>query len=386
MTIPLQYFKYAASFEDALGIEDFSPAFNIDELSLNETGYMDITSSMRKVELFPRILQAAVKKPASPPAEGDLPVHDVSTAAFVNEAISIILESFPENLANNGIFDEDWLNELIQGHPLIHDEIGDPLLILRRSAEPICHIDGTVIQNSSVIPQEQGLENSHSNSPPNWLKGLEYIKKDRLIPDHPRSLQYALPRFETVKQYRKLIAVPDKNPESILSDGSVILRTWQDSMELLPSFPHMPATICSKGFFRQGTPRAFGQSFRHISRINMMALIPELSLLVVASQDGQAALLTLTAVEVDFCEAPATSLRLEALLPPRQYNEQYLVGYDGPKPPLLGLAVSPIPKGVGIELEAGEHPDKWRLVMQSYDHTIWTYELSRDEKNNLNVF
>ncbi|KAJ8059196.1 hypothetical protein OCU04_012167 [Sclerotinia nivalis] len=261
---------------------------------------------------------------------------------------------------------------------------GTDTLSTNTGSELARHTNGTQIINSgdnSDNEQEQDGEIVRSNSPPNRLRGFSCFRKDHSSPKRRLALQPS----DFMKQVDD-IARSVVNPIPNLSDGAVILRTWKDSIELVPSFLHIPPTVCSSSLLSRGILRAFGESFRQISRTNMMALIPELSLVVVASQNGRAALLTLSAVDVISTTAPIPAFRIEALLPPQKFYDKYLDSHEGQNPPLLGMAVSPIQNGNGIKLEAGAYPRRWRLIMQSYDHTIWTYELSRDEGNNLRVF
>lgn len=246
------------------------------------------------------------------------------------------------------------------------------------------HTDGTQITNpedNSDNEQEQDEEIVRSNSPPNKIKGISCPKKDNSRPKRRLALQPS----DFMKQVDDL-SRSVVNPTSNLSDGAAVLRTWKDSIELVPSFSHMPPTVCSSNFFSRGALTGFGQTFHQISRTNMMALIPELSLVVVASQNGRAAILTLSKVGLISTPAFVPAFRVEALLPPEKFYEKYLKNDQREKSPLLGMAVSPIQNGSGIKLEAGAYPRRWRLIMQSYDHTIWTFELSRDGDNNLRVF
>ncbi|KAF7871850.1 hypothetical protein EAF04_003957 [Stromatinia cepivora] len=329
MTIPLRYFRHSQNFQDALGMEDLNYAWHKSIHNRPGTEYcMNVSSCLKRLEL--------------------------------------------EDGINGGT------------GTLFGDNIWDINLSRNTGSELTRHTNGTQIINSgdnSDNEQEQDGEIVRSNSPPNRLRGFSCFRKENSSPKRRLALQPS----DFMKQVDDL-ARSVVNPSSNLRDGAVILRTWKDSIELMPSFLHIPPTVCSSSFFSRGTLRAFGESFRHISRINMVALIPELSLVVVASQNGRAALLTLSTVDVISTAAPIPAFRIEALLPPQKFYEQYLTSHERQNPPLLGMAVSPIQNGNGIKLEAGEYPKRWRLIMQSYDHTIWTYELSRDEDNNLRVF
>ncbi|KAI9642277.1 hypothetical protein NHQ30_009079 [Ciborinia camelliae] len=409
MTIPMRYFRHSPNFQDALGMEDLKSVW--DDSVHNRPGSsrcLNITSSMRRVELFPRILQDSSEQSGNPPMPDNFEVDGVELDGdelnqLINEAVDRehryhLHDGYNPNHFERRLIvdeiDEMFNNDWSQGRPYdFMDRMDrDATLADRIPFEYIRHTYATRITNSESSDELEEEEYFRSDSPPNQLGGLSYFRKDHSEQNNQlkrsrRSVRPSRPnRFMKKVESLVLNSRRDDALFPMLSDGSTILRTWEDSIELVPSFNHIPPAVCSKGFFRQGTPRAFGQSFREIARINMMALIPELSLVVVASQNGQAALLTLTKVDINSSDIPVPTFRIEALLPPRKYGENYLIGYDGPKPPLLGLAVSPIQRGPGIELNAGESPKKWRLIMHSYDQTIWTYELSRDENDDLLVF
>ncbi|KAG4033427.1 hypothetical protein MFRU_005g04340 [Monilinia fructicola] len=376
MTIPLRYFKLSPNFQDALGIDDLEPV--LDKSLPNRKGItcINITSSMRRVDMYPRILQDAIEESPYPPMPDDLR----------------FLEAYLNLEANYSTNEMSGCQSFILASTRINLNLDDPLEgypeSRKRYAELIRHTDSSTITNSDYYGLKQDREDTDSDSPPSQLIGLDKLKRHDPIPFHLRTTPSA-PKFSGfVERVESLIAENSNSnsPLPILSNGDVILRSWQDSIELLPSSRVFPPSICSDKFFRRGFPTAFGRSFHHISRANMMALIPELSLVVVACQNGQAALLTLTAVSIPSYKAPVTTFRVEDILPPRKYETIYIIGHEGPKPPLLGMAVSPIQEGEGIKLNAGKHPKKWRLIMQDYDHTVWTYELSRDENNNLCIF
>ncbi|TGO07335.1 hypothetical protein BTUL_0291g00090 [Botrytis tulipae] len=239
-----------------------------------------------------------------------------------------------------------------------------------------------ILQNDEIILNSEdnsSHESMLSDSPPDQLGGLI-----RDMNPTPQTIRCTQP--SNFMKHMTDMAICHIDPTSHTSDEFVILRTWMDSIELVPSSIRMPATICTNCFEGHQTPSAFNETFHNITRINMMALIPELSLVVVASQIGRAALLTLSTVNIDSNSDPIPTFRIECLLPPGTKDTDIYSGYQGSNAPLLGLAVSPIQNGYGIELNAGENPKRWRLIMQGYDHIVWNYELTRDENNNLLIF
>ncbi|RAL66875.1 hypothetical protein DID88_007657 [Monilinia fructigena] len=330
MTIPLQYFKLSLNFQDALGIDDLEPV--LDESLPNRKGItcINITSRMRRVDLYPRILQDAKDETPHPPMPDNLRFLGANLNLRVDDIMTDISGSQSFMPASTGITVD--LRDLLEGYAENHE----------RFVEPIRHTDSSTITNSAYYEWNQDGEDSDSDSPPNWLIGLDKLKRHSSIPYHLRMTPPVQKFSGFVERVGSLIAENShsESPLPILSNGAVILRSWQDSIELLPSSPIFPPSICSDRFFRRGSPRAFGRRFHHLSRVNMMSLIPELSLVVVACQNGQAALLTLTAVNIPSYNAPVTTFRVEDILPPRKYGTTYLIGHEGPKPPLLGMAVS----------------------------------------------
>ncbi|ESZ99610.1 hypothetical protein SBOR_0021 [Sclerotinia borealis F-4128] len=405
MTIPQRFFKPSPNFQDALGMDYLDSVWENSVHNREGICCMNITSSMMHAEHFPTILQDA---------------NDVEPASSLIPSNQVIGVGAP------GIMDN---GEVEDGQPIFHElhgveDEGDGAFVSGNMAtfvEPIRNPNWSIIEDDRNDEQDQDENYIRSSSPPNQLQGLYASTKRKHSRTNPRGRQFAIEPKDFLEKFKFLITfgrVFNKMPEvlsmpgmrdimfrdqqryqrfpafveekmtfqPILSDEAVILRTWRDSIELVSPYRFIPPVVCSHAFGRQRAPRAFGENFQDISRINMMALIPELSLVVVASQGGQAALLSLTTVDVLFTKSPITTFRIEALLPPRKVGGNHLPGDEEPNPPLLGLAVSPLQKGEDIELDAGDDPKKWRLIMQSYDHTIWTYELSRDVNDVLCVF
>ena len=117
----------------------------------------------------------------------------------------------------------------------------------------------------------------------------------------------------------------------------------------------------------------------HHHRLNMLAKIPELSLLVVASQIGKVALFTLTRLENGFSRhGPVVMLRLDFVLP---FADQHQL--LRPVEPLLGIAVSPQPSTEPRDARKNARPRRWRLILTYFNSSIVSYELSRGENDEL---
>lgn len=115
------------------------------------------------------------------------------------------------------------------------------------------------------------------------------------------------------------------------------------------------------------------------NRINMLAKIPELSLVIAASQAGLISLCTLTrSDQTSSGLGPAVSFHQDAILP---LADQHAASH--PPLPLLGIAVSPMPSSEGLDGKKNLRPRRWRLVVTYFDSSIVSYELSRGENDEL---
>jgi len=163
------------------------------------------------------------------------------------------------------------------------------------------------------------------------------------------------------------------SPVFFLPDKFAIIRTYQYDVELIPPTKSMPRTIC-KNIVKHTTQPALHGFLGHFERLCFLIPIPELSLLIAGSQAGRAALITLTRPEIPSSNGPVVNFRLDRILPCRKEEE------EGLRPNLLlyGLAVAPLQ----ASSERAGRGRRWRLILHYYDHTILSYELSRDVETN----
>jgi len=172
-----------------------------------------------------------------------------------------------------------------------------------------------------------------------------------------------------------------ENRKFILPDRSAILRTFNHDVQLLPPCPgSMFPTVC-RGVVRQ----KFGNLpvDIHMDRLNMLAAIPELSLVVVGSQVGRAALFSLTKLPDGYSKyGPVVTCRLDLILPLKKHEDAW-----DPKPNmhLLGIAAAPLQMTTGDDSKLEKWPKRWRLILHYVNHTILSYELWRDSKDILIV-
>jgi len=114
-----------------------------------------------------------------------------------------------------------------------------------------------------------------------------------------------------------------------------------------------------------------------MDRLSIVLLIPELSLVVVGSQNGRVVLITPTRLEDSFSnKGPATFFRVEAILPSKAMYHQEVHS------PLLGVAISPLQQYDDVE------PDRngsWRIILHYYDQKVMSYEVSRSGHDGLKI-
>ncbi len=165
-----------------------------------------------------------------------------------------------------------------------------------------------------------------------------------------------------------------------LPPGNAILRTYNHDIELIP--PNSPTML--RTFFGRIVRQQLGNlqdTLGLYDRLNMLAFIPELSLVVAASQIGRAALLTLTRLEDDFSSlGPVVMFRLDLILPLKQHED-----LNRPARPLLGMAVAPLQASETGRREGWASERRWRLLMHYVDQTVLSYELFRNEGEELIV-
>lgn len=95
-------------------------------------------------------------------------------------------------------------------------------------------------------------------------------------------------------------------------------------------------------------------------------------MIVIGSQAGSVALITLTRPELYSPNGPVVSFRVECILPRTEDEEEGL----RPNLPLFGIAVGPLQVA-----KAGLGNRRWRIILHYYDHTVLSYELSRDDED-----
>ena len=166
---------------------------------------------------------------------------------------------------------------------------------------------------------------------------------------------------------------------AVIHTSEVDIRFLQNPME-------DPTVAFQNPLFQNLPPNL--QWLVRFGRLNMLAQIPELGIVAVATQAGRVALLTLTRM----ASTKLLAFRLDAILP---LHSQEIDGHR-PDVPLLGIAIGPI-QGRETMVGSGGSDDslgngrdeswrgvecsrRYRLMLTYYDHTVLSYELGRSNK------
>lgn len=226
------------------------------------------------------------------------------------------------------------------------------------------------------------------------LSGTEQLTAQEHIP--PQLLNYDVPQLGTstprppvtVSPYREEVAMvtPGKVPPDSNWPRCAVIHTSQIDIRFLRNPMSDPSVALEKPLLQNLPPDL--QWLNRYGRLNMLAQIPELGIVAVATQAGRIALLTLTRM----ASTKTLAFRLDAILP---FHSQEVLGHR-PDLPLLGIAVGPI-QGRELVLGSGEsgsshgndREESWRgvessrryrLMLTYYDHTVLSYELEQPSK------
>ncbi|CZT18815.1 uncharacterized protein RCC_04659 [Ramularia collo-cygni] len=157
-----------------------------------------------------------------------------------------------------------------------------------------------------------------------------------------------------------------QNPSLPFTGGALdcpILHTSVQNAYLLQPSNSDPVISCSE-LLHQILPSNLYWLHR-FARLNLHAYIPSIGVVVVASQMGRAAILSLTKLSGE----EVYTMRVDAIVPFKEQEERG----ERPCMPLAGIAVGCIQ---GTEkLELGRR--RWRLMMTYCDHTVLSFEIRR---------
>jgi hypothetical protein len=423
LTLPLAIFKHASSPQEALGIPDLDKALLLDYGKLDIMklfgDLLDITPSIRNVgnsSVYHPHFGYGIAGPGTTwdadlgePVESVLRKDDESE----NEQYYDAQENFDQGrLPGQSVLDYamslgidiDNLNgALFQAiEPLLDEDFRDPSKRHQRQ-EWILAMTSSKMQNVDprLVDAWRGklLSLFHAQQVAKEIEDMKRATKVfHILANIPPKLQedtqsvegpkLRLRFFEKPREFEvepTLAAGPAKQRSQafLLPDHSAILRTYQFDIELMPPTNSVMRTICKSILHQRLTAAVSG--LRPFERLNMLAVIDELSLVIIGSQVGRCALITPTRLDKGFSSnGPVVMFRIDRILPSKTQED----GGARPTSALLGMAVSP--------LQADESPwagwarkrhysRVWRLILHYYDHTILSYELSRTENDVLLV-
>ncbi len=255
-------------------------------------------------------------------------------------------------------------------------------------------LDESPLNEGYDVGTESNLFLVHDSDDTDAVPGTEQLTAQEHMP--PQSLNYDVPTQVgtstprppvTVSPYRKEVAMatPGKVPDPNWPRCAVI-HTSQIDIRFLRNPMKDPSVALEKPLLQNYPPDL--QWLDRYGRLNMLAQIPELGIVAVATQAGRVALLTLTRM----ASTKTLAFRLDAILP---FHSQEVLGHR-PDLPLLGIAVGPI-QGRELVLGSGEsgsshgndREESWRgvessrryrLMLTYYDHTVLSYELEQPSK------
>ncbi|KAI6770235.1 hypothetical protein HG530_004864 [Fusarium avenaceum] len=170
-----------------------------------------------------------------------------------------------------------------------------------------------------------------------------------------------------------------------------LLRTYEKDIELRSFSPFFSrnsqseiGVICPDALkFGRFRDPGLHPHFHATSRLNMIAMAPELSLMAIGSPTGRVVLLTLTrkAISTDRDERNwEHGFRVEWVLPTGSDEMEHRKTLR----PMHGMALGPIQVGddVGGKVGGGgpAMPRRYRLMLHYRNHDILSYELTREEQ------
>lgn len=175
----------------------------------------------------------------------------------------------------------------------------------------------------------------------------------------------------------------DDLPCPILHTSVRNVYLLQPSNQQLTPGPWLPPMVGLANPLRQPIQHNY-EHLRMFERVNMCAQIPALGVVVVASQKGRALVLGLTKLAADADYPPGTGdmaskkttygMRVECILPFASQERRN----ERPFALLHGLAAGPMQGYEGAKKER----KTWRVMLMYQDHSILSYEISRNSKDD----
>ena len=415
LTLPPSIFKKASTPQWALGLLDLDKAVSMDFNEIRHPKFLDITASVRQIgsldppvstgtgwgEDFEHMAESVLTNDDESDAEqhhgteetppSSLPagqrVLEGASNLRIGTLVKRVVESI-EPLSKESFQDSSkrrWIQEQIMAEAVKIMHNMDP------KALEAWRNEGFLTLHTQQVAQE-----------------VEKMKQATvafsLLVKTPQKLQAAINRTSDLQTQLNdpntrhalniepsLANIPTTNRSHVflLPDASAILRTYKQDIELLPPNPSTLPTICTRLLSQRLTAAAAAVAapLRPFDRLNMLAVIPDLSLIIIGSQAGRCALITPTRLRDDLSnDGPSVMMRIETFLPTKGQEAQ---GWR-PSVPLLGLGVAPVWTGgggddSGTTRRGGSRGRAWRLILHYYDETVLSWEISRDESDLLLV-
>lgn len=174
----------------------------------------------------------------------------------------------------------------------------------------------------------------------------------------------------------------------------ILQLSWEDIYLYQPSptntaWNHFPIPTLRRPFkqhllaYLDGSP---------ISRINMYAQIPTLGVVILATQRGRVAILSLTSTHTELPDYSSTSkgqytrppirrkfygMRIDHVLP---LPAQEAAGHR-PKAGIHGIAVGPVQGTEHLE----DDQKRWRLLVHYQNHAVLSYEIGRPKGDAFDI-
>lgn len=255
-------------------------------------------------------------------------------------------------------FDEDALDE-------------DEDALDAAEVEPILSDESSVLESEdSELPDLEELPVADQTHQPTTEAAAEHL--NRLI----SGLEKDVDRFSDITHAKMCPSFVDL-PFNLLQTDERDIHLFRDirfdaNFKRRPPDSSHSQVLCQQAL-NQRMPPGFNY-LTQMERLNMVAQIPELGVVVIGNQVGRVGILTMTRWEA----RKQSGYKIECILP---FDSEESKGLR-PRKPLMGMAVGPI-QGQETALpqespsRGPQYPRRFRLLMTYYDHTILSYEIFR---------
>ena len=254
--------------------------------------------------------------------------------------------------------------------PQVADETLDRVTQAERLSRPLASMDLQTLLSAdrSQYPGSRPIQRGDGSSTMTMTEAATGQSDDDFSEPNEDSLRSPnqLPLFPSTSQFDTTSSGSGTRSRARLSETKIppmpVLHLSQSNIRLInapfSSMPHFILTEpCAQEF-----PPAIGW-MHHMDRLNMSAYLPDIGLVIAASQTGRVVLLTLTRR----AETGCLGFRLDHILP---FEEQERAG-QRPSLPLLGMAVSPIQGSASPTNELDQRFMKDDLEKEwGADHTV----------------